>query len=118
MKQKNMVRFMSTSFIRGLTFDNALIIVDEAQNLNQGELRTIMTRVGNDSRIIFCGDTKQNDLLYSKNRADTSGLGYFKKVIDRMDSSCFDTIEFTVNDIVRSGIVKQFIIAEESLELV
>jgi predicted ribonuclease YlaK len=117
MKQKNMVRFMSTSFIRGLTFDNALIIVDEAQNLNQGELRTIMTRVGNDSRIIFCGDTKQNDLLYSKNRADTSGLGYFKKVIDRMDSSCFDTIEFTVNDIVRSGIVKQFIIAEESLEL-
>jgi predicted ribonuclease YlaK len=117
MKQKNLIKFMSTSFIRGMTFDNALIIVDEAQNLNQGELRTIMTRVGNHSKIIFCGDTKQNDLLYSKNRADISGLGYFKKVIDRMDSNYFDTIQFTVNDIVRSGIVKQFIIAEESLEL-
>jgi predicted ribonuclease YlaK len=117
MKQKNMIKFMSTSFIRGLTFDNALIIVDEAQNLNYGETRTIMTRVGQDSKIIFCGDTKQNDLLYSKNRADISGLAQFKRVIDRMSSNCFDTIQFTVDDIVRSGIVKEFIMAEEELEL-
>ncbi len=117
MKQKNMIKFMSTSFIRGLTFDNALIIVDEMQNLTYGENRAIMTRIGQDSRIIFCGDTKQDDLVYSKNRADVSGLVQFKKVIDRMGTGCFDTIQFTTDDIVRSGLVKQFIIAEEELEL-
>ena len=117
MKQKNMIRFMSTSFIRGLTFDNALIIVDECQNMNYGELKTISTRIGHDSRIILCGDTKQNDLLYSKNRADMSGLAQFKRVVDRMGGDCFDTIEFSVEDIVRSGFVKQFIIAEEELEI-
>jgi phosphate starvation-inducible PhoH-like protein len=81
------------------------------------ELRTIMTRVGDNSRIIFCGDTKQDDLACSKNRLDVSGLRHFKKVIDRMSSNCFETIEFTVDDIVRSGLVKEFIIAEEQLEL-
>jgi phosphate starvation-inducible protein PhoH len=118
MKQKMSIRFMSTSFIRGLTFDNALIVVDEAQNCRWDELRTIMTRVGQNSRIIFCGDTRQDDLACSKNRLDTSGLRHFKKVIDKMGSECFATIEFTVDDIVRSGIVREFIIAEESLELV
>lgn len=116
LKQKGMIRFMSTSFIRGLTFDDALIVVDECQNLRWDELRTIMTRVGENSRIVFCGDTKQDDLACSKNRLDVSGLRQFKRVIDKMSSDCFATIEFTVNDIVRSGIVKEFIIAEESLE--
>lgn len=116
LKQKGMVRFMSTSFIRGLTFDDALILVDECQNLRWDELRTIMTRVGENSKIIFCGDTKQDDLACSKNRLDVSGLRHFKKVIDKMSSDCFATIEFTVQDIVRSGIVKEFIIAEESIE--
>jgi len=117
MKQKNMIRFMSTSFIRGLTFDDALILVDECQNMRWDELRTIMTRVGDNSKIVFCGDTKQDDLECSKNRLDVSGLRHFKKVIDRMSSNCFATIEFTVEDIVRSGLVKEFIIAEEQLEL-
>jgi phosphate starvation-inducible protein PhoH and related proteins len=117
MKQKNMIRFMSTSFIRGLTFDNALIIVDECQNMRWDELRTIMTRVGEGSRIILCGDTKQDDLACSKNKLDVSGLRYFKRVIDKMSTDCFETIEFTVDDIVRSGLVKEFIIAEEQLEL-
>jgi phosphate starvation-inducible PhoH-like protein len=116
MKQKNMIRFMSTSFIRGLTFDNALIIVDECQNMRWDELRTIMTRVGQNSRIILCGDTKQDDLACSKNRLDVSGLRHFKRVIDKMSSNCFETVEFTVNDIVRRGLVKEFIIAEEQLE--
>ncbi len=115
MKQKNMIRFMSTSFIRGLTFDDALILVDECQNLNPGELRTIVTRIGNNSRIILCGDTKQDDLVYSKNRVDVSGLAYFKRIIDRMN--CFSIIKFTTDDIVRSDLVREFIIAEEELEL-
>ena len=118
MKQKNMIRFMSTSFIRGLTFDNALIIVDECQNMRWDELRTIMTRVGDGSRIILCGDTKQDDLACSKNRLDVSGLRHFKRVIDKMSTDCFETVEFTVDDIVRSGLVKEFIIAEEQLEMV
>lgn len=115
MKQKGMIRFMSTSFIRGLTFNNAIIIVDECQNMRLDELRTIITRVGENSRILFCGDTKQDDLECSKNRMDVSGLRKFKMIIDKMN--CFNTVQFTVEDIVRSGIVKQFIIAEEELEL-
>lgn len=116
MKQKNMIRFMSTSFIRGLTFDNALIIVDEVQNMNFGELDTITTRCGNNTRIIFCGDIKQDDLkTVSRNRNDSSGLRDFIRVIRKIDS--FDIIEFTKEDIVRSGLVKQYIIAKEALEL-
>ena len=71
-----------------------------------------MTRVGESSRIIFCGDTKQDDLACSKNKLDTSGLAGFMRILRRMNKS-FDIIEFTVDDIVRSGIVKEFIIAEE-----
>ena len=117
MKQKNMIEFMSTSFIRGLTFDDALILVDECQNMRWDEIRTIMTRVGEGSRIILCGDTKQDDLACSKNRLDVSGLRQFKRVIDKMGPKCFDTVEFTVDDIVRSGLVKEFIMAEEMLEV-
>lgn len=116
MKQKGMIRFMSTSFIRGLTFDNAIIVVDECQNMRLDELRTIITRVGENSKIMFCGDTKQDDLECSKNSLDVSGLRKFKQVIDRMKS--FQTVQFTIDDVVRSGIVKEFIIAEEELELV
>lgn len=118
LKQKGMIKFMSTSFIRGLTFDNSLILVDECQNMNSGELRTIMTRVGENSKIIFCGDTKQDDLTGSRHREDNSGLKYFKRVIDKMSSKCFGTVEFNVDDIVRSGLVKEFIIAEESISAV
>jgi phosphate starvation-inducible protein PhoH and related proteins len=113
LKQKGMIRFTTSSNIRGLTFDNAVIIVDECQNMTYEEIRTIMTRVGELSRIMFCGDTKQDDLRNSKNRLDRSGLANFIKVIKEINE--FDTIEFTVDDIVRSGIVKSFIIAEEKV---
>ena len=111
MKQKGMLQFMSTSFIRGLTFDNAIIVVDEVQNMNYEELRTIVTRIGESSRIVLCGDTKQDDLRNSKNRADSSGLRSFLRVTQDMRS--FATINFTVEDIVRSGVVKEFILSEE-----
>ena len=111
LKQQGMITFMSTSFIRGLTFDNAIIIVDEAQNMSYGENRTIMTRVGNNSKIIFCGDTRQDDLKTSKNRLDTSGLGDMIKVLSEMKD--FSIIKFTTDDIVRSELIKDFIITEE-----
>ncbi len=115
LKQKSTIRFMSTSFIRGLTFDEAIIIVDEVQSCNYHELDSIITRVGNNSRIIFCGDVKQDDLkVSSRNRNDVSGLKDFIRVISKIDS--FDIIEFTVDDVVRSGLVKEYIIAKEMLE--
>jgi len=114
MKQKGMIQFMSTSFVRGLTFDNAIIIVDECQNMRYDELRTVMTRVGESSKIIFCGDTRQDDLACGKNRLDVSGLSSFLKILKHMQNE-FAVIEFTISDIVRSGIVKEFIIKEEEL---
>jgi phosphate starvation-inducible protein PhoH and related proteins len=111
LKQKGMLQFMSTSFVRGLTFDNAIIIVDECQNMTYQELDTVMTRVGESSKIIFCGDMKQDDLKISKHRADVSGLKDFVRVISKM--SAFSVVEFTVDDIVRSGIVKEYLIVKE-----
>jgi phosphate starvation-inducible protein PhoH len=105
--------FKTSSFVRGLTFDNAVIIVDECQSMTYHELDSIITRVGESSKIIFCGDTKQDDLQQSRNRADITGLHDFIKVLDAIRS--FDVVRFGVNDIVRSGLVKEYIIAKEQL---
>lgn len=113
LKDKGVITFMSSSFVRGLTFDNAIIIFDECQNANYDELRSIITRVGNNSKIIFCGDTKQDDLKSGKNRNDKSGLGQFLEVLDSISE--FRTVKFTVGDVVRSGLVKAFILAEEEV---
>ena len=112
LKQKHSVKFMTSSFVRGLTFDNSIIIVDECQSMTYHELDSIITRVGETSRIIFCGDTAQDDLSGSRNRNDVSGLAEFLKVIKRMDHS-FKIVEFGIDDIVRSGLVKEYIIAKE-----
>lgn len=113
LKQKGMIKFTTSSNIRGLTFDNSVIIVDECQSMNYHELDTIITRVGESSKIIFCGDTKQDDLATSKNRADVSGLYDFLKVLNEIPS--FDVVKFGIDDIVRSGLVKEYIIAKERL---
>jgi len=111
---KGMIEFMTSSFVRGLTFDNAIIIVDECQSMTYHELDTIITRVGEGSKIVFCGDTRQNDLEISRNRSDISGLAKFLNVISRIKS--FETIKFTSADIVRSGLVKEYILAKERHE--
>lgn len=113
LKSKGMVQFMSSSFVRGLTFDNSIIIVDECQSMTYHELDSIITRVGESSKIIFCGDTKQDDLQQSRNRADISGLHDFIKVLEAIPS--FDVVRFGVDDIVRSGLVKEYIIAKTRL---
>ncbi len=115
LKSKGMLEFMTSSFVRGLTFDNSIIIVDECQSMTYHELDTIITRVGESSKIIFCGDTQQDDLKTSRNRADVSGLADFLRVIKSIDM--FDVIEFGFEDIVRSGLVKQYIIAKEQLKV-
>jgi len=113
LKSKGMLKFMTSSFVRGLTFDNAIIIVDECQSMTYHELDTIITRVGESSKIVFCGDTKQDDLIISRNKADVSGLAEFLNVLNNISS--FATIQFTPEDIVRSGLVKEYILAKEQL---
>lgn len=114
MRQKHQVKFMTSSFVRGLTFDNSIIVVDECQSMTYHELDSIITRVGESSRIIFCGDTRQDDLAGSRNRNDVSGLAKFLKVLEKIPS--FKVVNFGVEDIVRSGLVKEYIIAKEKIE--
>lgn len=108
MKESGLIEFHSTSFLRGLSWDNAVVIVDEAENLTFHEIDNVMTRIGENTRIIFTGDTRQTDLDGSK-RMGSEGLTEAMKVFDSMET--FESIEFNVHDIVRSEIVKSWIIA-------
>ena len=105
LKGQGTLYFLSTSFLRGLTFDNAVIIVDECQNMNFHELDTITTRVGQDSRIIFCGDFDQTDLVKQNEK---NGLHDFLRILEEMEE--FSCTEFTIGDIVRSGFVRNYLI--------
>ena len=107
LKAQDTIKFWSTSFLRGTTLDRSIIIVDEFQNLNFHELDSIMTRVGEDSKIFFCGDASQTDLQKTNEK---NGIVDFMKIIRSMPS--FDVIEFGIDDIVRSGIVKEYLIAK------
>jgi phosphate starvation-inducible protein PhoH len=111
LQEQKMVHFLITSFVRGITLDNSVVIVDECQNMTDMELNSIMTRIGKNSKVIFCGDFRQTD-LYKKN--DMSGLQKFIAIADMMPS--FKTVEFTVDDIVRSKLVKEYIIARLEFE--
>ena len=112
LKAQETISFWSTSFIRGTTFDRDIIIVDEFQNLNFHELDSIMTRVGENTKIMFCGDATQTDLIKQNER---NGIVDFMRVLRLMSS--IDIIEFGVEDIVRSGLVKEFILAKMELNL-
>ena len=105
LKGQGSLFFLSTSFLRGLTFDNSIIIVDECQNLNFHELDTIITRVGQDSKIVFCGDFDQSDLIRQNER---NGLHNFLRILNEMEE--FNCVEFTLGDIVRSGFVRSYLI--------
>ena len=107
LKSQETIKFWSTSFLRGTTLDNAIIIVDEFQNLNFHELDSIITRVGENTKIMFCGDATQSDLQKTNER---NGIVDFMAVLRKMPS--FDIIEFGVEDIVRSGLVKEYIMAK------
>ena len=110
LKQQGNVKFMSTSFIRGITINNAVVIVDECQNLNFHELDSIITRIGKNSKIIFCGDYTQTDLTREN---DKRGILNFMKILKSLDE--FDTVEFLIDDIVRSDFLRSYIIAKYKL---
>lgn len=111
LKSKNNVEFISTSFVRGITLSDAIIVVDEIQNMTASELHTIFTRIGKNCRVIFCGDLKQTDL--NKNR-ELSGFADFIKILMKMRS--FANVEFTRDDVVRSSLVKEYIVTRDKME--
>ena len=110
LKGQGSLFFLSTSFLRGLTFDNTIVIVDECQNLNFHELDTIITRVGQDSKIVFCGDFGQTDLQKTNEK---NGLHDFLRILEEMEE--FNCTEFTIGDIVRSGFVRSYLINKTKL---
>ena len=112
LKAQGTISFWSTSFIRGTTLDNCIIIIDEFQNLNFHELDSIITRVGENTKIMFCGDATQTDLQKTNEK---NGIVDFMRIINQMPS--FSTIEFGLEDIVRSGLCKEYLIAKAELGL-
>ena len=112
LKAQESVTFWSTSFIRGTTLDGSIVIVDESQNLNFHELDSIITRVGEDTKIMFCGDVAQTDLIRTNEK---NGILDFQKIITMMPE--FALVEFGIDDIVRSGLVKSYITSKHNLGL-
>jgi len=113
LKAQETISFWSTSFLRGTTLDNSIVIVDECQNLNFHELDSIITRCGQDTKIIFCGDARQSDLQKSNER---TGIIDFMKILQNMPED-FAMIEYGIEDIVRSGLVKNYLISKLNLGL-
>lgn len=111
LKMKHLIEFTTTSFLRGTTFNNAIVIVDELQNMTFPELDTVMTRMGERSKVIFCGDFRQTDLTKENEK---SGIKHFINITKKM--SRFEYVEFEKNDIVRSGLVKDYIIKRTEME--
>lgn len=112
LKKKDLVEFQSSSFLRGTTFNNSLIFVDEYENLTFRESNTIITRVGQNSKICFAGDIKQVDI---NPRKDDIGFYDFMRIVERMEE--FVCVEFTLEDCVRSGLVKSYLTIKENLDL-
>ena len=108
--EKKQLEIISTSHIRGTTIDDAIILVDECQNLNFHELDSIITRVGRNSRIIFSGDHKQSDFY---KESEKEGVMRFLNIVEQLKN--FDIIEFTWTDIVRSDFVRDYIMTKEML---
>lgn len=109
MKDSGLIDFLTTSFLRGLTWDNCIVVIDEGQNMTFHEIDSIMTRLGENTRVIFTGDLAQSDLDGKKN--GVCGMSKFLKATGNMES--FELVRFTVHDIVRSNLVKSWIMASE-----
>jgi len=112
MKEAGIVQFMSTSFVRGLTWNDAIVVIDEGQNMTWHEINSVMTRLGDNTRVIFTGDLLQTDL--NKTGKDKCGMQKYLSVVERMNE--FSTVQFTKDDIIRSDLVKSWIVASEEIE--
>jgi phosphate starvation-inducible protein PhoH len=110
LKKKDIIRFESTSFLRGITYSNCIVIVDEFENMNFQELDTICGRIGSNCRLLLCGDLHQSDLI---NTREKSGFEDFMKIASRMYS--FEIVEFEIADVVRSGFVYEYLMAKHGI---
>ena len=108
LKAQETIKFWSTSFLRGVTLDNCVIIIDEMQNLNFHELDSIMTRVGENTRIVFCGDAMQSDLTKTNEK---NGIHDFMRILEIMPED-FTMVEMGIDDICRSGLVRNYLLAK------
>lgn len=113
LKKEKTLEFMSTSFVRGLTLNNCLVVVDEFQNLNFHELSSVITRIGENSRIIFAGDYLQSDFRFEDEK---SGVLVFLKILANMPED-FRRVDFKIEDVVRSGLVRRYLLSEHELRL-
>ena len=113
LRSQETIKFWSTSFLRGVTLDDSVIIIDEVQNLSGHELDSIITRVGEGSRIVFCGDGRQSDLRHTDER---NGLATFMSILEQMKED-FDIIEMTTDDIVRSGLVRNYLVTKDAMNI-
>lgn len=113
LKTKNVVDFISTSFVRGITLNDSIIVVDEMQNMDWGELCSIITRVGKNCKVLFCGDFKQSDFRF-KEKESKDDINKFMRVLKNMKND-FEFVDFKIEDIVRSKMVKNFLISVENL---
>ena len=113
LKAQETIKFWSTSFIRGTTLDRSIVLIDECQNLNFHELDSIITRIGEDSKIMFCGDATQTDLIKQNEK---NGNHDFMKIIQQLPD-LFEMVEFNINDIVRSGLVREYLIRKMALNM-
>lgn len=111
LKTKNLIEFVSTSFVRGTTFNDSIVIVDEVNNMTFHEIDSVVTRMGQNCKMIFCGDFRQSDLT----GRETSGILTFIKIAKAMSN--IELIEFGEQDIVRSGLVKEYIITRDRMQL-
>jgi phosphate starvation-inducible PhoH-like protein len=109
LKQNGYIDFTSTSYLRGMTYRDCTIIVDECQNMSEAEIHTVMTRVGEGCRVIFCGDFFQKDYM-----KESSGINTLLKIASKMRS--FEIIQFSKEDVVRSGFVREYIFSRLELE--
>jgi len=114
LKQKDYIQFESSSFLRGMTYSNSLIFVDEIENFSYSELNTILSRLGDGSRIILAGDIKQCDF---NSRRETSCMPELLQIAGEMGEEYFGVVEFTIEDCVRSGFAKAYLQAKEKLKL-
>ena len=112
LERKGIIEFISTSFVRGVTFNDAIVLVDEMQNCNLHELDSVITRIGKNTRIVFAGDFRQSDFT---NEQERNGLGTFMKIVKRMPT--FSFVDFERADIVRSALVKEYIIQKDELKI-
>lgn len=115
LKKNGVIVFCSTSYLRGITLNDSVVIVDEVQNLTIEEISTVVTRLGKNSRLIICGDIQQSDLAIGNKRKEISGFHDLIAISKSIRE--FEVIWFSTADIVRSGIVKSWLIAKEKLAM-